>query len=332
MVGGVACAISVGIAIFIFGRQDTARAEHAQAMPAPPTRVSARTDGGEVQIPRSRPTVNLPSLETPLALVVDDLRQRVNLGEEGAGCRLAAEYSYCAQLPYRQVELDHWLAERRRALDLLTSPKSKQEVAESIDREMAFREQRVQEVEQHCNGVTIPQGKEVIRLWRDAALAGNPIAMKQYASGNAFRWGNVLDSLSELNTYKFEAEHVATVAAERGDMDMLFSLAAAYSPYQSELRSLLAQAIKPDSARALALYRHIHAALLRNGNENERVTKEVRDRINDLEKRLSGEELSRAQGIALNDIQSWEPPTVRGVHGLDPGGRQRDVDRAWCAR
>lgn len=286
----------------------------------------------QLRIPSPAPTTSLPATEVPLAHIVDDLKRRASQGEAAAGCRLAAEYLYCSQLPHRKAELDYWLGQRRSALDSLESPEMKQAAIETIEREGKLREDHLREIEDHCEGVEIAAGTELVLLWRSAAMAGNPSAMKQYASGNAFRLGNILEVLPALNTYKREAESIAILAAQRGDMDMLLSLAAAYYPIQSELRPLMAQAVRQDGARALALYRQIEQALAQSGNASEQVAVEVRERIRHLQEQLPREDIVRAATIEATEISHWTPPTVRGAHRLNTTGRVRDVDRAWCAR
>lgn len=286
---------------------------------------------GSTAIPVPRQSPPLPPLDAPLSLIVDDLRERAAKGEAAASCRLAAEYAYCGQLSYRRAEMDRWLSERERALVLISSPDAKRGAAKSIEREMALRQTRVDELSNHCSGATIPTASEVARTWRSSALAGNPAAMKQYASGNVFRMNSMLDALPELAIYKQEAERVATVAAKRGDFDMLLLLAAGYSPSQTASRPLLAQALEPDLARSLALYRHARDQLKRSGHESERISYEVEDRIRSLEAGLSAQEATRAAQIG-SELQRWDPPVIRGAHRLDTAGRQRDVDRGWCSR
>ncbi|MFY2765004.1 hypothetical protein [Arenimonas sp. MALMAid1274] len=277
-------------------------------------------------------SVPLPPASAPLSVIVDDLKRRAGAGEAAAGCRLAAEYTYCAQLPYRRSEFDRWLESRQQSLERITEETSRQGVAAMIAREMPVWERRLQELEDHCRGVEIPGAPQIARTWRAAALAGDAVALKQYASGNAFRWGSLLDSLPELGTYRAEAERLATVAAQRGDMDMLLSLAAAYVPEPQQRASLLEQSISPDGARALALYRHIERALVRNGGENTQVAIQVRQRMANLSAGLSPQQLAQADALAQTMARDWEAPTVRGMNLLNASGNQRDVDRSWRGR
>src|SRR5690606_16114151 len=45
---------------------------------------------GKIGIPDPAPTLDLPAADVPLALFVDELRERAARGEAAAGCRLAA--------------------------------------------------------------------------------------------------------------------------------------------------------------------------------------------------------------------------------------------------
>ncbi len=109
-------------------------------------------------------------------------------------------------------------------------------------------------------------------------------------------------------------------------------LAAGYMTSNDGSRPLIAQVLKPDGARSLALYRHIDAALMRAGNSQERVGREVRDRIESLELTLSREQLVGADAITRTELNRWNTPTIPGVHALEARGRQRDIDRDWCGR
>ncbi len=264
--------------------------------------------------------------------MVDELKRRAAEGEAAASCRLAAEYLHCSHLPSRRAAMDRWLAQQHRTLGLVDAQVDKQMISQRIDREMTLRQEGVDRIASHCKGVAVPDAAGMVKLWRRSALAGNPAAMKQYSSGNAFRWSNTMETLPELATYKQEGERIATVASQRGDFDMLLALAAGYMTSNDGSRPLIAQLLKPDGARSLALYRHIDAALVRAGNSQERVGREVRDRIESLELTLSREELVRADAITRTELNRWNAPTIRGVHALDASGRQRDIDRDWCGR
>ena len=95
---------------------------------------------------------------------------------------------------------------------------------------------------------------------------------------------------------------------------------------------VLQQAVEPDPAKALALYRHLQAALARSGNDDTRVAREVGDRIETLEATLAPQGLERATSLAAEMASRWQPLEVRGARDLHAGGSLRPVDRRWCGR
>lgn len=328
----VACVIGVLAMLWPFSKGAPVEVDPASAEAPVDTADAPVAEVAEKPIPRPAPSATLPSTNAPLSLIVDDLKRRAGAGDAAAGCRLAAEYALCAQLPHRQSEFDQWLTGRQRALELITEAATRQAAASHIALEMPRWEARVQQLEDHCRGVEVPGAPAIARLWRAAALGGNPVAMKQYASGNAFRWGNLLESLPELTTYRHEAERIGTAAAQRGDLNMLFSLAAAYAPEARARLSLLAQAIPPDPARAVALYRHIERALVRHGDGGENMVRQVRERLDAMSKELSSAQRARADTLDQEIATQWQAPVMLGVAALDISGSQRDVSRAWCSQ
>ena len=282
-------------------------------------------------IPEPRQTAVLPSEDTPFRLVVDELRRRSAAGDAAAACRLAAEHLYCSQVAPRRAALDYWLTQQSWILEKADAGPNSVALGKSMEKEMEFAIKGLAGVTSHCQGVEQPSASQIAKLWRASALAGNPSALRQYASGDAFSRAQTLDSLSELATYREEAERIATVSGSRGDINMLLSLAAGYHPTEFEPRSLLGQALERDAARALATYRHIDTALRLHGQDKLRVGREVRHRIEQLEQGLPPTELARADDIALEEIAKWRAPDLRGVKLLSPGGDQPNVDnRAVC--
>lgn len=309
---------------------------------APPSRVVAGSDEASLplivndaqrlSIPNPTPSSNLPPRDTPLLYTIDQLKRLDAQGDAGATCRLAAEYAFCAQLEGRREEFDRWLSEREQTLDLISTPEARSQLAQNIELESARRQARLGEIEKHCEGVEMADTREIVRLWQRSAHAGNPAAMKQYASGNAFRWNGILNVLQELDAYRKEAGPIATAAAQRGDFDLVLMLAASYSPHQIQGGSLLAQAVKPDPARALALYRFAQGSLERNGHAERRIFKEVSRSIARLERDVNPDQLERASRILTTELSSWTPPVIRGVEDLSSTGRFKDADRDWCRR
>lgn len=284
--------------------------------------------------PEPRPASGpLPDLGAPLGLVIDDLQRRAAAGEAPSACRLAAEFSYCDQLRYRRADAERWLAERKQALSLITDPEAVRNASASIDREMALRERRIETLAKHCDGVALPDAAQQSRQWRQAALLGSRTAMRQYASGNAFRWNSLMSSLPELTAYRNEAERMATTLAREGDVEMTLALASGYDPMPSGNRSLLAQTMTADGARALALYRRLLQSL--DGLEDRpqaQLRRQIEARVELLEASLAPEDGARADALLSGELASWSQPAVNGRVPERALGAMGDVGRAGCAR
>lgn len=279
----------------------------------------------------ARPARPLPDPSQPLPGVIAELEQRARAGEAAAACRLAAEWSHCSALPERRAEFDAWLSSRRLALDLMPEA-LRADAAANIERELPLRERTLRELQAHCGEVPVPSPAEVARMWRAAAVGGDAAALRQYASGHAFKWGKLLDTLPELATYRAEAPGLARLAASRGDLDMALALASAYAPTGRRERTLLQQSVAADPAQGLALFRRIEAALDAGGHGDTRVAMEVSERIATLEKTLTPAELAQAAAHAGEMAGQWQPLQLRGVRDLRGNGSVRPIERGWCGR
>ncbi|TXI51073.1 MAG: hypothetical protein E6Q50_01820 [Lysobacter sp.] len=279
------------------------------------------------------PSAPLPPLDAPLESVLDDLRRRANAGEPAAACRLAAEYSHCDELPYRRADDQRWLAQRQVALQAIPNPDVRAIAMKNIEREMAERGGRLDTIERHCASVRTPSPQESVELWRRAALLGHPAAMRQYASGNAFRTNRLMDALPMLDTYKREAESIARKLAAQGDFSMAVALAAGYNPSPIGSRSLLAQTLKPDGAMSLALYELAKRSLPNDGDlRYASLRRDIDTAIEDLRANLSPDDLARSRDLSAKAFVDWKPLEVKGApERISTTGTQRDVHRASCA-
>lgn len=323
----------LAVLAYLAGRQQAPTAAEPSAAAeadAPGATAEANPDVASPAAP-DRPSRPLPDPALPLPGVVAELEQRARAGEAAAACRLAAEWSHCSALPERRAEFDAWLSSRRLALDLLPEA-MRAEAAANIERDLPLREQGLRELQAHCGDVPVPSPAEVARMWRASALGGDAAALRQYASGHAFKWGKLLDALPELATYRAEAPALARLAASRGDLDMALALASAYAPTGRRERTLLQQAVPADPARGLALFRRIEAALDAGEHGDTRVAMEVSERIATLEKSLTPAELAQAAAHAGEMAGQWQPLRVRGVRNLRANGSVRPIDRGWCGR
>lgn len=192
------------------------------------------------------PPAPLPPLDQPLRLVGADLRARADNGDAPAACRLAAESLRCEGAAQAVREAERALAQ----VESITSDEIRLQYRERLQASMANHTRTTG----HCEGVAPLSAAEGVRYWRQAALAGHPPAMRHYAIGNAFRLRDIVGVARELETYHREAEGIAVRAARAGDLDLAVALGLGYlgPDHQEGFRPFLAQALRPDPARALA--------------------------------------------------------------------------------
>jgi hypothetical protein len=273
----------------------------------------------------------LPSLAAPLALVIDELRTRSEAGDRDAACRLAAELAACSQASDLRADYDRWLAQRHSMLARLTDEGAKRRMATETENQMEQRESLIDNLSSHCEGTPATTPDQIAAQWRHAALLGSPAAMKQYASGNAFRWSNLMDSLPALAVYRAEAEAMALRVARDGDAGMLLALASGYDPMSGRNRSLLAQSLRQDGARALAMYRHARSSIdSMPPSAQDRIREQLDSRIATLEASLPPEERVRANELAQRELAAWSPPAFADSDRFRQVGGQQDVHRFAC--
>ena len=261
---GVAVAATVlGIwFVFVLPRTSGAvPADHGSAAAAAPAGNEATQAAQAQQQVRAQAQADIPLPPTgqPLRLIHDDLVARAARGDARAACRLASEHERCDGLAQQrralQVQLDrHQLLIARSDLD--------ESARASLDAQQAKLQAFVDNVDlqlRPCEGATPADAGTRARYWRQAALAGHLPAMRHYASGNAFRFHELMETLPALQTYRGEAEAIATRAAAQGDVPSMLALAVAYADGGGGYRTFLAQSVTPDLPRALAWYRLLEA-------------------------------------------------------------------------
>ncbi len=280
-------------------------AEPAEAAPAGTPAAGEASPSPSLPPGTQRPADGpLPPLDRPLRATLPELKRRADAGEAAATCRLATELDFCAQIRMRLAGT----AEMLRATEHAGANAEQQE---QNRRAMLAQSERVLQESAHCEGVPESTPAQRTGYWRSAALAGNPMALRYYASGGAFRHENLLDQLDALRVYRGEAESLALRAAQAGDRGMVMALAQAYSPDGPEQRrSLLAQAVKPDGVRALAFSLRAQDYLRENasrapagtragrrqGNFDNRLAESIRE----LETQLDADALARARQLAAD--------------------------------
>lgn len=285
-----------------------------------------------VDVARDPPTasgfVPLPPLETPFAQSIDTLIERSAHGDGVAGCRLAHGYQRCRELPMHRRTFEEWLDDTS-ALPLDKSTISNKTI-ESIAQTLEQGGKWIARLTTDCEGVEVPSPAEQVRLWRQAALNGNLASMKQYASGNAFRWNSLMGALPELALYRQEAPAMALELARQGDIEMVVALAVAYAPQPSGFRSLLAQSVTPDAAMSLALYNRLIAAIkAADEPQSQHLLMQAERAVAHLSASLPRSELDRAQQIE-EEQRHWIPPRNAKQRPLSPDGVLGDIESGEC--
>jgi hypothetical protein len=307
----------------------TLPSSHVAAIRAPATTLPKPAQGGDTL---DRP---LPPLDAPFAEIVDALRERARNGDAESACRLAAEYALCASVPRQLSEFERWLAQRQLAIRLNSDPILLKDAEVNVRRELGPRERSISKIRKHCADVDLAAPAEIANDWLNAAKAGSLAAMKNFASGNAFRWDSILDVLPELSEYRTLAEPMAIEVAKNGDQEMMLALAAAYSPLKIGSRNLLAQTISPNREKSIALYRFILATSVSEQVQTHTDVKEsVSDLIAELEALPGGEDPARIAEFMAEFQQEWRPfGTGFVTNNRSPrDGQVREISRADCAR
>jgi len=294
------------------------------ATPRTPATI-ARYDAGS-----ARP---LPAVDTPLRLILPELQRRA-ASEPAAACRLAAEMEYCDSLRMRLAGAENNLDNFERQLERMPQDTEqqrdqRQRMAESYQ----SMTERLLTQSEHCAQVPPISPEQRAAYWRRAALAGVPAAMRHYASGNAFRYQDVLDTLPGLAAYRGEAESIARAAAERGDARMLASLAYAYSPQRDGMRrNFLGQAVQSNPVESLALFLQLRDSLPAQdpaasaapptgpgpggrgprgpGRADFNPREMIDSQIRALTRDLSPEQASQARARAAERAQTWSRPSL----------------------
>ena len=332
-------ALLAALAWFLLGRQ-----EDAGTPVAPTSGDEAAAPVAEAPVRPRKSIEPLPPMRAPLAQSLPELQRRAAAGEGDAACRIATGLAQCIGLEFRRQDHDRWLAERRRALAMVTQGDNRDEMAKifsaSFERELALRERPLNGLGEYCRDVVLPTPAQQAAAWRRAAQLGNPAAMRHYAGGGAFSWWSILDTAPLMPTYRAEAEAMALSLARRGDLEATVMLASAYSPLPGQTRTLLGQAVADDGARALMLYRRVQAALQPlDTHEARNLSKWVGIEVEQLEYHLPEAERARAAGLLWPDAAEWSElqvdhvPRNLGAQGSPrqttpddcqaPGGRHR---------
>lgn len=278
----------------------------------------------------------LPALSTPFATSQQELERLADRGHSLAACRLAAEIERCAAVPVLVQEHDRWLAERGRALELSRrddNPNAARNFSAEFEAELARREQVLAGIGAHCAAVDVAAPIERINRWRAAARLGDPIAIRQYASGRVFSWSDIVSTSTALPDYSREAEPMLLGLAATGDLEATLLLASAYWPLPSSHRSLLGQVVVPDGARSLALYRRALEAVRQVDSHAARtLASEIGQQLDQLENNLPPDAQSQAVAWQLETGAQWAKvdPGEIGQRPIAAFGTVRPAPPAAC--
>lgn len=361
----IAALAATGAGMYYWGRRSGAEAPPPAVAAAAPSAATANPAAGAApRAPAAIPRYNagtarpLPSVDTPLRLILPELQRRA-AAEPAAACRLAAEMEYCDGLRMRLAGAENNLDMFERQLERMPQDTQQQrEQRQRMAESYQSMTERLLTQSEHCAQVPPISAEQRAGYWRRAALAGVPAAMRHYASGNAFRYQELLDNLPGLATYRSEAESIARAAAQRGDARMLASLAYAYAPQRDGMRrNFLGQAVRSDAVESLALFLQLRDSLppqaedadarrprgpgRPNFNSREMIDAQIRALTRD----LPPEQASQARERAAERAQNWsrpvapEPSPAAGATGTPPnappmfllqGGFVPDAQRQDC--
>lgn len=267
----------------------------------------------------------LPAQDRPFAETREELERRAREGESRAACRLAAEHMRCLQVAHRTALLAEHIGGQQAAIERIEEPTARATAQSAFTRHLASQEAELESMGRHCDGVTPASPDELVAHWRRAAHAGHLPALRQYASGNAFRWREMLDQLPALAQYRVEAETLARRGAAAGDAQLIAALASAYAGRNDmPHRTLLQQAVAPDRIEAIALLTHLDAAVAPRMREPA-----PRSGLSAWREALvadaTAEELAEAERRAADYAARWSRPDLSSVAISTAGPRQGAV-------
>jgi hypothetical protein len=199
----------------------------------------------------------LPATDVPLPAQIEPLRVRADAGDRKAACRLALQLLRCRDV----ATLASMVAAPANA------PRLEAEMAGADDTRLKAMDDffaRQQQGSRDCAALAPDLHARAGALLRQAALAGEPDAMLQYARGASLQrpdegFGFLRDPAFE--TWRQEAPRMLEAAVAAGNADAVLILATAYWPDASGSGGLARLAIREDvflGAVYFALYSRLH--------------------------------------------------------------------------
>lgn len=117
----------------------------------------------------------------------------------------------------------------------------------------------------YCKGAKVPPRADVLRMLRESAEAGDPLAVELYLSGKLLRNADPEILREEWQLYEARAEDIAQRAVARGSVPAAWLLVDAYTRPEGEdeqERSMLPLVVKSDLSKSLSYLYAIRDALV----------------------------------------------------------------------
>jgi hypothetical protein len=193
----------------------------------------------------------LPPADLQVVANYDELKQRADAGNSKAACRLALDLSRCAvnKPTYEALK-------RERAKNPNSNPSKDLDLAsqQATDKYIL----NVLTVGQLCEGVTDAQFKQRSKYLRQAAYAGIPVAMVNYASNGSFENTQALLQDASYDLWKKDAINMTQRALAMGVPEAALMFQNAYA---DDYGSLFSGLVPNDPVKA-EVYRLLNMRLL----------------------------------------------------------------------
>lgn len=253
----------------------------------------------------------LPPLNTPVALLLDDLKKQAAAGNIQAACRVSFELERCHNIPRMQRGASGFA-------NLAGQPGMTPELVKRYNA-IAEREQaRAHEVQRLCQGVSKEESQEAWRFLLQAARAGHGPSMARFASRRVLWDEDPMRVLDGLIAFRAEGPGFLQAAVQMGHPEAYEQLAFA------QVNGItMGLDIPVDRIRGLAHY----FALMRTGTPDEvaRLQRIVDYAVN--KEKLTPEDIAKArvlaEPLAANLLRHNPPGSVdfsAGTFANDTGG------------
>ena len=228
IVGLVALALAITIAVVGWLRSETTTPIRSASDVSPPPGTALPSDAETTRTPPATTEVGeygtrpppLPADDAPVAAVIDQLQARADAGDRAAACRLGAELVLCSHLEGR-AEGKAWGSGE------VASPPSSMSGDDRVQwvAGQQWRQARLAE----CRALPAVVKARGAHYLRQAALAGEPEAMRRYALGEHLApYRNDFLTSPFFDEWLREAPGLAERALRGGDPAVIAALLNAY--------------------------------------------------------------------------------------------------------